>query len=55
VVLIILDEARRQQIEFNVSHAGAWTVIAAEQVPQVGTALELGVDIMPTKDRYSKS
>jgi phosphopantetheinyl transferase len=45
----------RQLVEFNVSHAGAWTVIAAEQIQPGGGALDLGVDLMPTTDRWEVS
>ena len=37
------------------SHAGAWTLIAAEQILPDGTdTVDLGVDVMPTTDRYEE-
>jgi phosphopantetheinyl transferase len=38
-------------VAFNVSHAGDWTVIAAQQILPGCSAPDLGVDIMPSTDR----
>lgn len=47
----MVAEGEKPLVEFNVSHAGAWTVIAAEQILHGMSAPDLGVDIMPTTDR----